>query len=147
MAARPSILVDIYDLVQFWTFDKQFATTNRSRVYPPEHTHFQQVPPTAGEGGLPNITPKADIYLLGMALWYLAMGYPAPKTREGLAKETHHLTIPFEFQHYGEGGSTPVVLPPLPESIPKYYREIVEGCRSTEPNDRPPAWRLLERFP
>ena len=39
------------------------------------------------------------------------------------------------------------VLPPLPESVPQYYRDIVDLCRAEDPIDRAPAWRLLEMFP
>ncbi|KAL8789478.1 MAG: hypothetical protein Q9195_006803 [Heterodermia aff. obscurata] len=35
----------------------------------------------------------------------------------------------------------------LPESVPSYYREIVNACRAQDPNARPAARRLLERFP
>ncbi|KAF2652102.1 hypothetical protein K491DRAFT_66140 [Lophiostoma macrostomum CBS 122681] len=38
-------------------------------------------------------------------------------------------------------------LPPLNSAIPPYMTEIIDACCSTEPNDRPPAWRILEMFP
>lgn len=41
----------------------------------------------------------------------------------------------------------PVALPRLPESIPSYYRGIIDLCRAVDPNNRPPAWRLLDMFP
>jgi serine/threonine protein kinase len=142
--ARPPIVVDIYDRVQFWTFDKQFVPLHRRGCcYPPEYGHFQHDSLATNEAEFPTITPKADIFLLGMALWYLAMGYPAPKFPRGSPEETQKLARPFEFR----GGDGFIALPPLPERIPKYYRDIVDECRSVDPNDRPSAWRLLERFP
>jgi hypothetical protein len=142
--SRQPIIVDIFGGVQFWTFDKQFVPyTSRSCCYPPEYVNFRYTPPTTNEAEFPHITPKADIFLLGMALWYLAMGYPRPNVHRGLLKETEQLTKAFEFQ----GGDGSIVLPPLPERVPKYYRDIVDECRSVDPSDRPSAWRLLERFP
>jgi len=53
------------------------------------------------------------------------------------------LTIPSEF--WERDGA--ITLPPLSESVPEYYRKVVEECCSVGPNDRPSAWRLLRRFP
>ena len=38
-------------------------------------------------------------------------------------------------------------LPPSPETIPKYYREIVDVCRAKDPLERPTARELLYLFP
>jgi hypothetical protein len=142
--ARQPIIIEIFDHVQFWNFDKQFAPcVTRSCCYPPEYAEIQQASPSMNEAEFPDITPKADIFLLGMALWYLAMGYPTPNIGPSLSKETKKLTMSFELQ----GGDGSIVLSPLPEHIPKYYRDIVDECRSVDPSDRPSAWRILERFP
>ena len=48
---------------------------------------------------------------------------------------------------YDESHVDPIALPRLPESIPQYYRDVVDACRAEDPKDRPAAWRLLELFP
>lgn len=140
---RQPIIVDIFDRVQFWTFDKQFVPYSRSRscCYPPEYAPYLHATLATSEAGFPQITPKADIYILGMTLWYLAMGYPKPKLRQGPSEDTKDWSAAFDLH---SGGF--IVLPPLPERIPKYYRDIVNECRSIDPSKRPSARSLLERF-
>jgi hypothetical protein len=141
---RLPIIVDIFDRVHFWTFDKQFVPyTSRSCCYPPEYAHLRHSPHATNETEFSHITPKADIFLLGMMLWYLAMGYPRPGIHRGLLGETLQSIVPFELQKGDEG----VVLPSLPENVPRYYRDIVDACRSAHPNDRPSAWKILKQFP
>ena len=41
----------------------------------------------------------------------------------------------------------PVTLPPLPESIPKYFRDIIDAYRREDPSERPAAREILEMFP
>jgi len=141
---RPPIVVDSYDHLYLWDFDKQFAMNSpRSCCFPPEYARFRHIAP-AYETDLPSVTAKADIFCLGMALWYLSMGYPSLRFNEESLEEMKNKTIPFEFQKE----DCPIVLPALPDTIPKWYRDIIVECRSVNPNDRPPAWRILnEKFP
>lgn len=144
---RTPIIVDSYDRVQFWSFEKQFVLgSGRDRYYPPEYAHFKNLSPSTSEAECPSMTQKADIFFLGMVLCNLAMGYPAPRSSPVRMGEKQRLTIPFELFEQ-RGLDDPTALPSLPDSIPKYYRDIIDECRSVVPNDRPAAWRLLERFP
>jgi hypothetical protein len=68
--ARLPILVDICGRVQFWSFDKQFAPGQRSCCYPPEYgKYFRDTESAKNEAEFPLVTPKADIFCLGMTLW------------------------------------------------------------------------------
>lgn len=141
---RLPIIVDAFDCVHFWIFDKQFVPyTSRSCCYPPEYAHLHHSPPATNEAEFSHITPKADIFLLGLMLWYLAMGYPDPSIYREILRETLQPMKPFEM----EGGDEGLALLPLPNSVLKYYKDIVDACRSPHPNDRPSAWELLEQFP
>jgi hypothetical protein len=110
---------------------------------PPEYAYFEYGPPAKNEAELPAVTTKADIFHLGIALWYLAMGYPTPETCRGPPGKTQQATRPYKFQP----GDSAIALAPLPDSIPRYYRDMVAKCSSLDPNDRPSAWRVLELFP
>ena len=41
----------------------------------------------------------------------------------------------------------PIALPQLPESIPRYYRDIVNSCRASQSRDRPAAQDLSADVP
>jgi hypothetical protein len=50
------------------------------------------------------------------------------------------LIEPFKWQ--GEDGT--IILLLLPDSIPKYYRDIVDEYRAVNSSDKLSAWRLLD---
>lgn len=43
--------------------------------------------------------------------------------------------------------SNPIDLPELVGDIPQYWKDIICACRKHDPRHRPPAWKLLEKFP
>lgn len=90
------------------------------------------------------VTSKMDMFHLGLLVWLLAESKPITRAspvcmRRGcvtLGEEACDLS------HV-----EPIALPQLPESIPRYYRDIVNSCRADQPSDRPAARDLLQKFP
>ena len=112
--------------------------------YPSELRHFRNVSPSTSEAKSANMTAKTDIFHLGLLLWLLAENIPRTSPSPVCIRERCN----------AQGGPScdrshahPVGLPHLPESIPQYYRNVVDVCRAEDPNDRPAAWKLLELFP
>lgn len=144
---RSPVLVDDSDSIQFWYLESRFHVRRRSRscYYPPEFRYVQSLSWTMNEEDCPEITSKTDIFHLGRLLWLIAENASQTNTNlnpacirqrcneqpGGCNDESHHDSI---------------VLPPLPESILNYYRNIVDACRAKAPNDRHAARRLLETF-
>ena len=90
------------------------------------------------------MTLKADLHRRGYLLWLLAenaasMNISAVCIRERCNERTHFCS--------DESDANYDLLPPLPDSVPTYYREIINACLAESPNDRPAARKLLERFP
>ena len=64
--------------------------------------------------------------------------------------EAHEQTEAFGHNHLGDyPGRQPVeiALPPLADDAPQYLDDVIAGCRTAKPEDRLPAWKLLEMFP
>ena len=139
-------LVDTSDNIHFWRFKAKFKLGYQDGCYyPPEYGDLRdasQILMDAGDS--PRLTPKADIFHLGMALWLMAENLPYGASpvclRERCASST-------KLSQCNESHRDPVALPPLPESIPQYHQETIRLCRAPNPNDRPAAWRLLKLFP
>ncbi|KAK9771630.1 putative Protein kinase domain-containing protein [Seiridium cardinale] len=70
--------------------------------------------------GILQACPQTDIYHLGLLLWRIAAN-----------------------QHFEVKSAQ---LPPLGDEIPEDIRNIIAACREEDPNQRPPAWKLLEMF-
>lgn len=144
-------VIDNMDLVQFWSFKERFVTGRKvGAYYPPEFLHVRDMPPTVEEANCPYITSKTDIFHLGLMLWLLAENkaetHASPvcrrrgcNRRENNGKENGNLC---DLSH-----KEPIALPPLPESIPKYFRDIVDACRREDPSTRPAAREILGMFP
>ena len=140
-----SVLVDGQDRILIWRVNDTFRTGCRlGCYYPPEFDYLRTVSPTTLQADCPKITPKTDIFRLGLFLWFLAENVP------------RNLHSPMCVRNKCDSGSDaccdeshldPVALPPLSEDVPLYYRNIVDLCRAEDPNDRPAAWRLLQMFP
>jgi serine/threonine protein kinase len=112
--------------------------------YPPEFRHFRTVSSTTSEAKSSNVTSKTDIFHLGLILWLLAENVPRTHSSPMCMREGCNAQVgPFCDKSHVH----PIALPRLPESIPQYYRDIVDACRAEDPNNRPTAWRLLELFP
>ena len=106
---------------------------------PPEFSHIAT---TVGEIAA---TPMTDIYHLGSVLWRIAekeYQLPAPERLHKLAGCTLQAGTPCEETH-----DRLIQLPSLDPEVPRYFREMIDACRASNPNDRPTAWKLLERFP
>ncbi|KAL9102357.1 MAG: hypothetical protein Q9163_002479 [Psora crenata] len=118
--------------------------------YPPEYLHVRAMPSTVDKAASPYLTSKTVIFHLGLMLWLLAENKPETHTsplcrrmecnrREYEGKDNNNTC---DLSH-----AEPIALPPLPESIPKYFRDIVDACRREDPGTRPTAREILEMFP
>lgn len=139
------VLIDSSDCVQFWCFKKKLKMGNSGfSYYPPEFHHLRDVSPITNEAAGPDVTSKTDIIHLGLILWHLAESLPRTHSSPVCCKEGCNAQVgPFCDKSHID----PIALPRLPESIPQYYRSIVDACRAERPNDRLAAWRLLKLFP
>ena len=143
--------IDDTDSVQFWTFKERFKTGHAvGAYYPPEFLYVRAMPPEMDEVDSPYVTSKADIFQLGMLLWLLAENKP----------QTHASPVCGRMRCNGHGRkgedrdnncdlshAEPIALPRLPESAPKYFRDIVDACRRADSGARPAARQILEMFP
>ncbi|KAI4162645.1 MAG: hypothetical protein LQ342_003691 [Letrouitia transgressa] len=140
-------VIDDTDSVRFWSFKERFLPGRTvGAYYPPEFHYVRNMSPLIKEDDIPCVTTKTDIFHLGMLLWLLAEKKP----------ETHASPICRRMQCNASGKkdgicdashAEPVTLPPLPESIPKYFRDIVDACRREDASERPAAREILEIFP
>ena len=137
-------VLDNSDSVLFWSFRERFSMGYRiGSLYPPEFLRFRNSSPTIHENQSARVTSKADIFHIGQLLWLLAENSPRTNNspicirercnERGVCSKNSHIE--------------PICLPRLPESIPQYYRDIIDACRAENPNDRPAARTLLEMFP
>ena len=88
--------------------------------------------------------PHTDIYQLGLLLWRIAadeMLLPCPGFCRYAGCTTKADTI------CAEPHVDPAQLPSPGEDIPQYLRDIIAACRAESPDERLPAWKLLEMFP
>ena len=140
---RTPVLVDSFDELHLYRFESNISVTLLGlRFYPPEFRQYRKLHGTAlQEAEYPRVTPKCDIFHLGMLLWILAeawsSGNSALSVREQFCTALYEDKPPTDF----------VALPRLAETIPKYYRDVVDACRAESPFARPPAAELLARFP
>ena len=144
-------VIDDTASVQFWSFKKRFVTGRLiGAYYPPEFLYIRDMPPTVEEADCPYVTSKTDIFHLGLMLWLLAENkaeaHASPvcsrlgcNGRKNNGKHNGNLC---DLSHV-----EPIALPPLPGSIPQYFRDIVDACRREDPSTRPAAREILEMFP
>ena len=142
--------IDETDSVQFWSFKERF-TTGRvvGAYYPPEFLHVRDMPANIDEADSPYVTSKTDIFHLGLMLWLLAENKPethaSPVCRRrgcnGRQDESNDDTNFCDISH-----AEPIALPLLPDTIPVYYRDIVDACRREDPCARPAAREILDIF-
>jgi hypothetical protein len=140
---RAPVLVDSFDELHLCRFESNInVTLVAARFYPPEFRPYRKLCDTAlQETDYPRVTPKCDIFHLGMLLWILAEAWSSGDSALSLREQ-------FYTALYEDGPSTDfVALPRLAETIPKYYRDVVDACRAEGPFARPPAAGLLARFP
>lgn len=140
-----AIEIDQSDHLQFSKFKSKFQVGwHLSYFFPPEFERCRDISKSIDEANYPNITPKTDIFHLGMVLWHLAEGFPRPMVSPACFRAKCDLQ---QSSSCNESHLKAVTLPSLPETIPRYYREIVQACRAIGPGERPAAWKLLELFP
>jgi hypothetical protein len=90
-----------------------------------------------------NVTPKIDMFQLGMLLWLI--GKQKPYITGMYFCKLAGCNAPIA-NSCNQKHSDPIGLPVL-DDVPQYYKDIIALCRNEDPIDRPPAWRLLEMFP
>jgi len=109
---------------------------------PPEYRLVTAVPQRRpGYRETVDVTPRTDIFHLGMVLWLLA-------ENKGIMGGKNFCE---KFGCYASGcreeHADPISLPELADDIPQYWKDIVVACRRPNPNHRPPAWKILQSFP
>ena len=118
--------------------------------YPPEFLHVREMPTTIDEADSPYVTSKTDIFHLDLMLWLLAENktesHASPLCRRngcrGPVNKSKDDNSACNLSH-----AEPIMLPRLSESIPKYFRDMVDACRREDPGTRPAAREILEMFP
>ena len=142
---RPAILIDSFDCLYFWRFEATIQVSDvPGALYPPEFRHYRSLSnQSINEAECPKVTPKFDIFHLGMILWILAESFSSRVSTSRLRERFSTLSGPY----YSDSLVDTIALPRLANSIPQYYKDVVDACRAENPNERPPARRLLELFP
>ncbi|MCJ1265528.1 hypothetical protein MMC22_005408, partial [Lobaria immixta] len=130
-------LINNTDSVQFWLFKERFVTGRKVGVYyPPEFLHLWDMPPTVDDADSPCVTSKTDIFHLGLMLWLLAENKaytpPIPVCRR-MGCSRHGDKGKDDSNTCDLSHAEPIALSPLPESIPKYFRDTVDACRREDP--------------
>ncbi|PVH89984.1 hypothetical protein DL98DRAFT_647652 [Cadophora sp. DSE1049] len=140
------IAVDNEDRALLWKFrNKAWANRRFPGHLPPEY--WQQT----GQGTdgtlceirdeLVDVTPRCDIFQLGMALWLIA-SKRLPLNGWHLFQNVDSQSTTSFYEH-----ANIIALPPLSDEVPQYYKDIIAACRSVTPTTRPTARRLLQMFP
>ncbi len=146
LADRSTVIIEESNSIQFWYLKSRFHAGNShiSGYYPPEFRHLSKLSRTTNENQCPNISSKTDIYHLGLALWRIVETSSGKNSSPICArKRCNQEAGPCKDQSHFD----PITLPRLHGSIPTYYQKIVDACRAEDPNNRPAARRLLEKFP
>ena len=137
------VVIDESDCVQFRYFRQKFIVGRRDGgYYPPKFLHLKHYPTSIAEADCPNLTSRTDIYHLGLLLWLLAENKPRSHRAPLCIRRQCSGQTDCEKRHFSR-----IALPSLPETVPQYYREIVDACRSDNIEDRPTPRSLLKRFP
>ena len=139
------LILDKTDSVLFWQFrDRIIPGRTIGAYYPPEFCHMQEASPVMDTADRPFLTSKMDIFHLGLMLWLLAESNPITKAIPICIRQKFNAPGADACNHTH---SEPDALPPLPESIPRYYRDMVDRCRAKKSGIRPTARDLLQLFP
>ena len=128
--------MDSTDSILFPNFRRKLVPgLTIGNYYPPELLHCQSLPATTNEAVCPDTTSKMDIFHFGSLLWVLAENKPHNFTALVCPGNKYTCDLP---------RPELVALPQLSESIPNYYRSIVDACRADNPRDRPAARDILK---
>ena len=140
-------VVDHTDSVRFWYFKERFVMGRTlGAYYPPEFRFLRDLSRATDHKNSPVVTSKTDIFHLGLLLWLLAENKPQAQDspvcgrlncgerekRRGICDLSH---------------AEPIALPTLAETVPQYFRSIVDACRAENPRERPAAREILQMFP
>lgn len=93
--------------------------------YPPEfHGHTESTGIGLDQTKSPPVTPRFDIFQLGLLLWILAQSWSSGQSALSLKERFYKAPI------WWQGGTNtgPAALSRLPDIIPEYYREVVDAC-------------------
>ena len=143
-SCRKSTAIDSFDQVRLLRFKRKLILGHTLNCYdPPEFYHLRYESKSTREAEAPDLTPKTDIFQLGLVLWFLAEGI-RPERRSPFCIRKRCLQFRDRCR---ESHRDPVALPALRPDVPQYYKDIVKMCRAEDPYTRPTAWRLLELFP
>lgn len=122
---------------KMFTYDRTLMS-----VLPPE---YHRSPLVAGSRSRQLAAlPKTDLYQLGLFLWRIASHKPYKLGSQFCAMAgctTKPDLICAEPHAYA------VQLPSPGEHVPQYLRDVIAACRTEDPDERPPAWKLLDMFP
>lgn len=142
-ACKLPIIVDSYDTLYISRLQHITVFTNHQDVVlPPEYRRDTCTPGRlTHETNAPRVTPKLDIYQLGSCLWVLAQSWAGEMSPN---QAYQHALDGFPGSSLERGKAE---LPPLPEQVPAFYRDMVEACRRQNPDTRPSAHQLLAMFP
>ncbi|KAH7343030.1 hypothetical protein BKA65DRAFT_552634 [Rhexocercosporidium sp. MPI-PUGE-AT-0058] len=140
------ITIDHEDRALIWKFrNKTWSDPSLPGRLPPEYLQRVYQSPDGrifgSRGELMDVTPRCDIFQLGMALWLIASNQ-LPLNGLHFVKNTS-LNVSTSFCDQ----SNIIALPPLSDEVPQYYKDIIAACRSVDPNSRPTARKLQKMFP
>ncbi|KAI0101440.1 hypothetical protein F4776DRAFT_499381 [Hypoxylon sp. NC0597] len=133
-----SIYIDGWDNAVLWYLQRQFAyDSSRTGVVPPEQRHL------ASTSGFMDASIQSDIYQLGLALWMIVRNefYFSRSRFCSMAGCTTMAGVQCTELH-----ADPVQLPSPGQHCPDYIQQIISNCRAENPENRLPAWKLLEMF-
>ncbi|KAK7946946.1 uncharacterized protein PG986_011267 [Apiospora aurea] len=140
---RNGLYVDEHDNVVFLnSFRKSFTYADdlQDLSIPPEC----QDQGDSGDGAASAIPaqPATDIYQLGLILWCIAANEEA--VYRSMVCENDDIEAPED--EYCIASNTR--LPSLdPSKAPPFMNRVIALCRAEKPEDRPPAWKILQEFP
>ena len=142
----PSILVDISEQIFFQLFANRLESTADpgALAWPPECQWMTDAHAgTMNEKSLPKVTSKVDIYQLSVVLWSLAKSWTDRTTVQAARAQLRGLRGRYETNREEDY----ILLLALCDTVPRYYRDLVDVCRAKNPFKRPPCHTLLQRFP
>lgn len=105
---------------------------------PPEHRHLHPF------GTSIEAVPQTDLFQLGLQLWQIAANQNTA-LRLRFCRGAGCITKVDET--CTEPHADPIQLPSPGEDTPQYLIDIITACRAENPDERPPAWKLLQMFP
>jgi hypothetical protein len=125
------------DVMLYRVVSKTFSiAAHKPGVLPPEYRQM------ASPDGLVTANPETDIYQLGLLLWRIA-SKRCSLTRSFLCRVAGCISSKSCTAYHAE----PIDLPIIDNDTPQYFRDVIAGCRTADPYERPSARSLLEMFP